>query len=79
MGGSRRLGQGDEAMTYKYCESWNQRIAEAVCENRLAKGKCRKTKTGCKEVRTVNISDEERVKRSEQMKNIRNKRGKGDC
>lgn len=56
---------------YRYCESWNQRIAEAVCENRLAKGKCRKTKTGCKEVKMVNISDEERTRRSEQMKNIR--------
>lgn len=62
---------GGETMTYRYCESWNQRIAEAVCENRLAKGKCKKTKAGCREVRTANISDEERLRRSTAMKKIR--------
>jgi hypothetical protein len=57
---------------YNYCESWNQRIAEAVCEKRLAEGKCSKDKKGrCKEVRKMNLSDEERVRRSERMKNLR--------
>jgi hypothetical protein len=59
---------------YNYCESWNQRIAEAVCAKRLAEGKCSKDKRGkCREVRIMNLSDEERAKRSERMKNLRKK------
>jgi hypothetical protein len=60
---------------YNYCESRRgfPRIAQAVCEKFLAEGKCSKDKKGkCKEVRTMNLSDEERAKRSERMKALRN-------
>jgi len=57
---------------YNACPSWNQRIAEQVCEKRLLDGRCKKTKTGCREVRRQNISEEERTRRSERMKKIRN-------
>jgi hypothetical protein len=57
---------------YNYCEAWNQRIAEQVCVKRLAEGKCSKDKKGkCKKVKVMNLSDEERAKRSERMKNLR--------
>lgn len=60
-------------MEYKTCESrkGNPRIAKTVCEARLASGKCRVTKAGCEEAIKQNISDEERQRRSDRMKNLR--------
>ena len=54
---------------YRYCESWDQRIAEEVCDKRLGDGRCKRDRHGkCHPVRTVNISDGERARRSERMK-----------
>ena len=62
-------------MTYQYCSDKNQRLASAVCENNLASGKCKIDRKGiCREVRTVNISEEERERRSEAMKNLRKRK-----
>ena len=36
---------------FKYCEERDQRIHEAVCENNIKKGLCKKDLLNCKEVK----------------------------
>jgi hypothetical protein len=57
---------------YHYCEPFNERVPDVICNKRLSEGMCHKDKKGnCKKTRTVNISGDERTKRSERMKNLR--------
>ncbi len=59
---------------YRYCNSLNQRIASEVCNNNLMVKKCcKRTRKGCKPVHTNKISEEERVRRSDNMRALKNK------
>lgn len=62
---------------FRWCDSKQQRIDEIVCDKNLSAGTCRRIREKCQVVRVMNISDEERAKRSERMKNLK-KGGNGD-
>jgi hypothetical protein len=45
-------------------------MAEAVCERRLSEGRCKVTRKGCSEVNVQDLSDDERTRRSDRMKEM---------
>lgn len=63
---------------FRWCDDKQQRIDEVVCDRNLSTGACRRIKGGCKSVKVVNISDEERTRRSEAMKNKWKEKNGGD-
>jgi len=56
---------------FRWCDSKGQRMDEIVCDKNLSAGTCKRVREKCQVVRVMNISDEERVKRSERMKNLK--------
>ena len=58
-------------MDYQYCDYRNQRVCLLICEIAIQVGKCKKTRNGCRPVRHNHISEEEREKRSQRMKQLR--------
>jgi len=56
---------------FRWCDSKQRRIDEIVCDQNLSAGTCKRVRDRCMVVRVMNISDEERTKRSERMKNLK--------
>ena len=56
---------------FRWCDTKQRRIDEKVCDQNLSAGTCKRVRDGCRIVKVMNISDEERVKRSDRMKKIR--------
>lgn len=62
-------------MAWKYCPGRGQKIAEEVCTQMQAKGKCNVTASGCLFVgKKRRISEMERTRRSEAMRALNAKR-----
>ncbi len=63
-------------MDYKYCEDRKgHRISMFVCDHRIANGQCEKLGDLCWVTRVKSeLSDEERQRRSEHMKEVNRKR-----
>ena len=61
----------DHISEYRWCDGRGQWVSMLVCDNNVGLGRCRRNRKGCRVVRSLDLSEAERVRRAAIMREVR--------